>query len=167
MTVQSTVRRWSGQGVVGDILLEGPLRAQPCRLASTDPADNVLGRAMFWLANGSGVAADATAGVGVFAGILANSKVYASLGTIAGGPLAPTITLPNNTIAELVQETAGILVTVDTEPDIGDIVYANDADGTLTTAAPGDAAPEDTRPIGGTVVRYPVGAPGLAIIHLK
>lgn len=167
MSVQSTVRRFTATGVVGELFLEGPLRAQPCRLASTSAANNVVGRAFHYLADGSGVAADSTAGTGAFAGILGNPKVYASLGTQAGGALAATLVLPNNTMGELVQEAAGLLVTVDTDPDIGDVVYAKNADGTLTTAAPSAEAPANTRAIGATVVRYPLAVAGQALIHLK
>ena len=49
-------------------------------------------------------------GTGVFAGILANPKVYSNLGTVAGGTLAASLTLPNGVIAEFVEETAGLIV---------------------------------------------------------
>lgn len=104
MGLQTTIRRFTGEGIVGELALHSPLRAQPVRLASTSAANNVVGRALFWLANGSGAAVDSTAGTGVFAGVLGMPKSYASLGTSAGGPLAPTLTLANNTIAEAVQE---------------------------------------------------------------
>jgi len=166
MGLQTTIRRFTGEGIVGELALHSPLRAQPVRLASTSAANNVVGRALFWLANGTGVAVDSTAGTGVFAGVLGMPKSYASLGTSAGGPLAPTLTLANNTIAEAVQE-GQMYVSVDTTPAIGDIVYAKNADGTLTTAAPGASAPANTRAIGATVQRYPVGVAGLALIHIK
>lgn len=167
MGFQSTVRRFSGEGIAGELSHHAPLRAQPVRLASTSAALNIVGSVgLFWLADGSGVAADATAGTGVFAGVLAMPKNYALTGTTAGGPLAPTMTLPNNTIAEAVQE-GMMYVQVDDTPAIGDLVYAYDASGLLTTAAPGAGAPVGTRAIGATVERYPVGVAGLALIHIK
>lgn len=166
MGLQTTIRRFTGEGIVGELALHSPLRAQPVRLASTSAANNVVGRALFWLANGTGAAVDSTAGTGAFAGVLGMPKSYASLGTSAGGPLAPTLTLANNTIAEAVQE-GQMYVSVDNTPAIGDIVYARNADGTLTTAAPGAGTPANTRAIGATVQRYPVGVAGLALIHIK
>lgn len=167
MALQSTIRRQTGEGVAGELSHHAPLRAQPVRLASTNAALNIVGSvALHWLADGSGAAADSTAGTGVFAGVLAQPKNYASGGTLANGPLAPTMTLPNNTIAEAVQE-GMMYANVTNTPAIGDVVYALNASGLLVTAAPGAAAPATSRAIGATVQRYPVGVAGLALIHIK
>lgn len=175
MTFQSTVNANIGFGVVGEISLNGPLRAQPGRLDSTDAANNVIGRAFT-------VKDDATAsfetaadpqpldvqagGTGVFAGILGIPKVYALGGTVAGGTLASSLVLPNNTMVELVQETAGMIVTLAAACAIGDWVYFTNATGVITTAAPGiDNAPAlSTRIPGGRVTRYESAAAGLAVI---
>ena len=45
MTFQATVYDNIGFGVVGELFLDGPLRAQPGRLDSASAANNVIGRA--------------------------------------------------------------------------------------------------------------------------
>lgn len=163
-------------GVVGELYLEGPLRAQPGLLNSGTPANNVIGRA-FTLAD-DGTASYETVndpqpaemqagGAGVFAGILANPKVYSNIGTQAGGTLAASLTLPNGVIAEFVEETAGIIVQLPAACAVGDLVYFLTADGSLLTAAPGASAPANsTRVPGGRVVRFESAAAGLAVIAL-
>lgn len=170
MAFQSSVNINMGFGVVGDLFLaDGGVRGQPALLSSGDAANNVVGRA-FTTSNGadsSGEAITVTAGgTGAFAGILANSKVYASYGTSAGGTLAPTLTLPNGTIGELVNATAGIIVTLGAAANVGDwiefaqatgILYPLAAGGTVTT---GRAIIDSAR-----VERYDITS-GLAVISL-
>ena len=178
MTFQSTVSNNIGFGVVGETFLDGPLRAQPGRLDSTDAANNVIGRAFT-------VKDDATAsfetsddpqpldvqagGTGRFAGILCNPKVYPLAGTVAGGTLASSLVLPNNMMVELMQECAGLIVTLGAGTAIGNWVYFTNATGVITTAAPGlDNAPANsTRVPGGHVVRYESAAAGLAVISFN
>ena len=175
MSFQSTVSKNIGFGVVGEIFLDGPTRAQPGRLDSTDAANNVIGRAF-------SVKDDATAsfetsadpqpldvqagGSGNFAGILATPKNYPLYGTSAGGTLAASLTLPNETIVELVQETAGMIVALGAACAIGDWLYYTTATGVLVTAAPGFAniPANSTRVPGGRVVRYESAAAGLAVV---
>lgn len=163
-----------GFGVIGELWLEGPLRAQPGRLDSTDAANNVIGRA-FTIKDDATASFDTAAdpqpldvqagGTTVFAGILGNPKVYASGGTTAGGTLAPTLVLPNNTMVELVQETAGIVVQLPAAFAIGDWVYWTNATGVLVTTAPNASAPANsTRVPNGVVVRFESAAAGLAVI---
>ena len=178
MPFQATVSGQIGFGVVGELFLEGPLRAQPARLDSADAANNVVGRAFSvvsggtgsWTANGDAVnpapmVAEA-GGNGPFAGILANPKVYVSGGTVAGGTLAPTLTLPDGTMAELVQETAGIIVALPALAAVGDAVYYLQADGTLVTTAPGALAPASSVGPIGNVARYTSTGAGLAGISM-
>lgn len=137
--VQSTVNQFQPTGVVGDIVIDGPQTGRGAILQSVDssgaaaPANNVIGRAFttrvptdgstpndLYVTAGTG---QTTAAQAVFAGILANRKVYPLQGTAAGGTLAETITLPNNTTVELVTKTAGILVelslSMNDKPNIG------------------------------------------------
>lgn len=171
---QSTVSNNIGFGVVGELYLEGPLRGQPGLLASVDAANNVIGRA-FTIIDDATASFETTAdpqplevgagGTTVFAGILANPKVYSSLGTVADGTLASTLILPNGRIVELVQETAGLIVTLPAAFAIGDWVYYTNATGILTSTAPGAAAPgASTRVPNGVVVRFESAAAGLAVI---
>lgn len=175
MTFQSTVSKNIGFGVVGEPFLHGPMRAQPGRLDSTDAANNVIGRAFT-------IKDDATAsfetsddpqqldvqagGTGRFAGILAMPKNYALQGTSAGGTLASSLTLPNNTMVELIQECAGLVVALGASCAIGDWVYFTNATGVLVTAAAGfaNAPANSTRVPGGRVTRYESAAAGLAVI---
>lgn len=180
MPFQSSVAAQIGFGVVGELALEGPLRAQPARLASGDAANNVVGRAFTATtgATGSwdGTSADAgdpaplivaAGGAGVFAGILANPKVYPGLGTTAGGTLASTLILPNAALVELVQECAGIVVALGAASAVGDTVYFLEATGVLVTTAPGAAVPVGANPVPiGTVERFTNAAASLAVISL-
>lgn len=155
-------------GVVGELYSNSPLRGQPARLVSTDAANNVVGRGVRLTAGGDGVGNPPTVsadGGGEFQGILANPKVYASLGTTVGGALAPTTVLPNNTIVELVTE-GEVVVQFATASAPGDDVYVTNATGVLTRVASGAAAPANsTGPIG-KVVRFTNGAASLAVVHV-
>ena len=177
MTFQSTVSKNIGFGVVGEIFLDGPTRAQPGRLDSASEANNVIGRAF-------SVKDDATASFetaadpqpldvqagqsGTFAGILAMPKNYPLYGT-TGDSLASTLVLPNDTIVELIQETAGMIVTLGASCAIGDWLYYTTATGVLVTAAPGFAniPASSTRVPGGRVVRYESAAAGLAVVSFN
>lgn len=105
MTFQSSVALAQGFGVAGELIFEGPLRATPGVIKGADPTLNVVGRA-FTIdpADGQYVAG----GTGVYGGILSNPKALSSVGTSAGGPLAPTLTVPNGTLGEFA--TMGIIV---------------------------------------------------------
>ena len=166
MPFQSTVRIDQTTGIVGDIILDGPLWSQPAVLNSTAAANNVIGRAFRHLANQDRqVSADAAAGR-PFAGLLANSKVYATSGTAAGGTLAPTLVLPNNAEVELVYGTAGILVELSTTANIGDNVFFATATGILAAAAGTTLADHDLIP-GSSIVRNNIsGAGRLAIVSI-
>lgn len=176
--LQQTVFSNIGFGVVGELFLEGPLRAQPARLNSGSAANNVVGRAFTITADATGsynTSADpaplvvAAGGTAVLAGILANPKVYPLLGTTAGGTLAPSETLPNNQMVELVQETTGLIVSLPAAAAIGDWLYYLNADGSLLTAAPGsgNAPASSTRVPNGRVTRYGIAAAGLAVVEFN
>ena len=163
MPFQSTVRINQTSGIVGDIVLDGPLIGGPGILNSTSAANNVIGRAFRHLANQDlEVTAD---GAGAFAGILVNSKHYATSGTTAGGTLAPTLILPNNMEVELVTATAGVLVDLSTDASIGENVFYADATGILAAAA-GTTLSNHTLIDGARVVRNNISAAGLAIVEL-
>ena len=166
MPFQSTVRVDQTSGVVGDVILDGPLWAQPGILNSTSAVNNVIGRAFRHIANQDRqVSSDAASGA-VFAGILANSKVYATSGTSAGGTLAPTLVLPNNAEVELVYGTAGILVELSTIANIGDNVFFATDTGILAANAGRTLADHELIP-GSSVVRNNTSGTGrLAIISI-
>lgn len=158
MAFQSSVSVDQGFGVVGEVAFDGPTRAQPYIIVSADAANNVVGRA-FTSSNGTVAAAGGTA---VFAGILVHPKHYASYGTAAGGPLAPTLTLANNSPGEFL--TMGeIVVTLPGAAAVGDPVKYNTTTGVLGTGAPGagEAAVPNAK-----VSHYAVTGAGLAVITL-
>lgn len=177
MPFQTAVANNIAFGVVGEPFLYGPVRAQPGKIVSADAAQNVIGRAFTVVASGTAsfeTVADpkpltvAAGGTGVFAGILGMPKNYVAAGTTAGGTLAASTTLPNNTIGELFQECAGLIVTLPAACAVGDWVYWTNATGVLTTTAPGAAAPANsTRVPGGKVERYESAAAGLAVISFN
>lgn len=141
---QSTVNIYSAAGVPGDQAFDGPTRVEAYNLYSAG-TPNVVGYA-FTLSSGgnpnqsSGAPLAGTAAVGgaagsVFAGILVNSKEYALNGTTAGGPLAPTLTLPDYSIGSLA--TMGeYWVYVDNIPSVGNLVTYNPATGALSSIPP-------------------------------
>jgi hypothetical protein len=176
---QSAVNAQIGFGVVGELAYEGPLRAQPGILDSADPADNVIGRAFSikagatgsWAAGSAGAAdpkpiAMEAGGAGPFGGILANPKVYTTAGTALGGSLAPSMTLPNDTVAEFVTETPGIVVEFPAATNPGDWVYYLQADGTLVTTAPGAAQPADSVGPIGVVARFVATSGNIGVLEL-
>lgn len=177
MTLQSTVFNNIGFGVVGEIFLNGPLRSQPARLDSSDAALNVIGRA-FTVKDDATASFETSAdpqpldvqagGTTVFAGILANPKVHALYGT-SGDSLGSSLTLSNNTMVELVQECAGIIIAVPAACAIGDWVYYTNATGALVTAAPGagNAPANSTRVPNGRITRYESAAAGLAVMEFN
>ncbi len=176
-TFQTAVLTQQSRGVVADIMINGPQRGQPVQLDSADAVNNVIGRAMFLkstgqqpnpgaaLVLGTPVAAD-SAGVG-FAGILANSKQYVSYGNESDGPLGPTMTLPNDTTAEVISMTSGIMVYSLTAAKISDYVFANTTTGELTTNSDPEAVIDDNvLVIGARVVRYSTTEAGSCLISL-
>ena len=166
MPFQTEVRIDQTTGIVGDIVLDGPLRGQPGILNSTSAANNVIGRAFRHIAGQDlMVSADVAAG-SVFAGILANSKRYATSGTAAGGTLAPTLMLPNNANVTLVTMTSGILVMLATTANIGDNVFFATATGILSAASGTTLADNELIP-NATIVRNNITGSGrLAIVEL-
>lgn len=179
MAFQSSIPTQQAAGIVGELAFEGPLRAQPAVLASTDAANNVIGRAFRTTKGQTGSAAAGSAGAAdpapmtvsadtaygaqkPFAGILSNPKVYAQFAT----PFAASVALPNGTVVELVTE-GDLWVLYPAACKVGDIVYFLDADGTLVTAAPGAAIPNNSHGPIGTVERFDLTGAGIGVLHLE
>lgn len=150
MTLQSTIRFDYGFGVVGESRKHGSRRAKPGFIVSADATQNVVGRAFTQVKTGGAVSAG---GTGVFAGLLANPKQYAGRGTATGGPLAPTLTLPNNVEAEFVEADYAFVVQMsNANVAIGDYVVFAQSTGILTSVTPGAALPANSTQIHGAVV---------------
>lgn len=139
MGFQSSVNVNLAFGLVGELFTDGPFRAAPWTLNTTDhPEYNVVGRAFTVVtadpANGSASGIAAAGGTGVFAGLFANPKVEALRGT-TGGTLEASLAVPNYTIAELV--TMGtIIVAVPSAAKIGDVLTFNQTTGVIGTVSP-------------------------------
>lgn len=140
-TFQSTVNIWSTLGVVGDMAFDGPLRAEPYNLFSNG-TPNLIGNA-FTVSSGanadpsgnSALAGTAqVGGTGQFAGILVNSKDYASYGT-TNGPLNPTITLPDYSIGFLA-DMGYFFVNLPGPANVGDLVTYDPLTGNLNSITP-------------------------------
>lgn len=156
--MQSAVALNQGFGVVGEVVFEGPLRAQPGILKGT-AANIIVGRA-FTIDAADGQFQPG--GTGVFGGILSDPKSLQSVGTLAGGPLAPTLTVPAGTVGQFV--TMGeIVVYLDNAAAIGDGVFFTNATGVLSA---GTASTGQTQIANAQVKRYANAAAGLAVVSL-
>lgn len=140
MGFQSTVNQTQAFGVVGEVFNDGPLRASPATIVSSDATNNVIGRA-FTLTTGAVAAPQPTdaaivqaGGTGTFAGILCSPKSYASFGT-PSDTLGASLALPNQTIGEMV--TLGeIIVSIPRVSSVGDLITYNTTTGELNSVAP-------------------------------
>ncbi len=163
MSFQSTVRQVLASGIVGEILFDGPHRVKPLKLYSGGVA-NTVGNAFTHDASVDGEAGVGSIGAGAFAGILVHPKSYASYGTSAGGPLAATLDLPDNAIAEIM--TMGTIVvnlTIVGTGKIGEGIFYMNATGALGS---GTASTGQTQITNAKIDRENVSGAGLAIITL-
>ena len=178
MAFQSNVRQFMTSGVVGEVILDGAIRSRGVILNSANEANNVVGRALTYSnANADGVRVEA-GGTGVFAGILTHSKQYAALGTQAGGALAPTLTIPNNSQVEATYFATGVYVELSCNQsqaiNIGDKVAFNQTNGVLIAFPANQNAPVGhTEIVGARVIEQNVVGPTtqpysvLAVIELN
>ena len=133
MGFQTTVNLTQAFGVQGEIVYDGPVRANPWQLIST-PQTNVIGATAYTITSGATDTGSGTAqagGTGVFAGVLAAPKNYANF----NGGLTPTLTLADDTIGELV--TMGtIILYLTTAANPGDLLTFNTTTGALASTPP-------------------------------
>ncbi len=136
---QSTVNITTALGVPGELSFDGPIRSKSAIINSSGTANNV-GYAYTWTDNAnpspagnSSIAAIAqVGGTGVFAGILVNPKAYAANGTTSGGPLGPTLSIPDYTEGELM-DMGECFVQMPGPANIGDLVCYNTTSGALSS----------------------------------
>lgn len=158
MGFQQTIAANQGYGMVGESVFDGPRRAQPGIVKGT-AANIVVGR-FFTIDPADGQFQPG--GTGVPGGILCNPKALQSIGTQAGGPLAPTLVVPAGTVCEFATMDE-LLVQLTNAANIGDGVYFVNADGTL---AAGTASTGQTQIPNARVERFANAAAGLAVISL-
>lgn len=164
MAFQSTVSIQMGAGVVGELFNDGPHRAQPFTVVSANAANNVIGRA--FTKTSEGFAQAGNGGALGFAGILVNPKAQALYGTQAGGTLAPSLTLANNQLGEILSM-GSIWVNLPAPAAIGDKVVYDTTTGALSTIAPSANLPAGTAFANAVVDFFTVTAAGPAVITLS
>jgi len=126
-------------GVQGALYDNSPVRSAPWELVSDNQAYNVIGATAYTAVSadpGSAIASGVAkaGGTGVFVGILANSKVYATSGG-ASGALSPTLTLLNYSIGELVSM-GHLIVALPGPANVGDKVCYDQTTGQISSYAP-------------------------------
>lgn len=164
-TFQSTVNVNLGFGIPGELIVDGPQRADALTL---DSNGGTVGFA-FTKSNSTNVATQGgtiTSGSTVFAGILVNPKAYASYGAVGGAPLDPTMFLPGYSQGAFL--TMGtIVVTLTGAANIGDLIQYNTTTGALSAVAPGSSATTGNALIPNCVVwNYPITGAGLTAIRI-
>ena len=133
MSFQTSVRYDWGLGVPGELIYDGPSRAQAGFIQSASAAYNIIGATAFTQPAAGG--AVKAGGTGIFFGILANPKTAISFGNSSDGPLGTTLTLPNNVEGSFVQM-GYLLVSVPAACSIGDQLYFDQTTGALGTINP-------------------------------
>lgn len=124
---QTTVRRNQTTGLVGEFSRQGPTRALPFRLASGDASANIFGRVFTHVTNQDEEVQ--AGGTGAFAGFLVSPKEHALRGTVSGGTLAASLTLPNNEIVQI-SDMGYIYVEIQNAANQGDqLEYSTGVDG--------------------------------------
>lgn len=166
MSFQSAVNIKYAFGVVGELIQDGPQRADSLIVNSNGANPNMVGYA-FTKSNSTNVAAvgGSIAAGTVFAGILVNPKVYSSAGSTSD-PLAATLQIPDNSQGEFL--TMGtIVVNLATAFNIGDTVLYDTTTGELSTMAPGGTPGTGKAVVPNAVVwGYNSAAAGLGAIRL-
>jgi len=177
MSFQKTVRRAFTQGFVGEIVLEGPLRALPGRIVSDGvAAPNRVSRVFGYAADGSTVgsttansvyaanSAEVIVGGANFYGVLFHPKHYALYGT-AGDSLAPTLDLAEGSEGEFAQMVSGLAVEIFNHLATPQTLKFNDPVYYITTATDGADNPNALQP--GMIVALPEGTAPAATIGRK
>ena len=164
MAFQSIVRLIQAIGIIGEIIFGGPHRVRPLNVNSGGATPNTVGKAFTYDAANDDECGPGTVGGGAFAGILIHPKHYALNGTVAGGSLAPTLDLPDNTNAELMSMGTIIVdLTVVGTGKIGEPIFYVDATGALGS---GTAVAGQTQITNAKIDRENISGVGLAIITL-
>lgn len=102
----------------------------------------------------------------VFGGILVNPKQQASAGTVAGGTLAATLAIADNTQGDLLYM-GTIVISSATACAIGDEVVYDIVTGALSTIVPGATPGANKRLVpNASIYRYPTSVAGLTAAKL-
>ncbi len=164
MGFQTAVRYDYAFGQPGELKYDGPKRVQTGLINSASAAYNIVGATAFTQANTGGTFG--AGGSGIFVGLLANPKVYASVGTTTLGPLGPTLTVPNNVQGEFVLM-GELTISVPASCNIGDLLTYNTTTGALGTLPPAGVLPAGYAFVPNAVIeKFPQSGAGLAVARL-
>ena len=164
MTFQSTIRLTQTTGIIGEIIRGGPCRVRPLNVNSNGGTPNTVGKAFTFDASVDDECGPGDVGGGAFAGVLTVPKNYALAGTVAGGSLAPTLDLPDQTNAEILS--MGSIIT-NLDPvgtgKIGEGIFYDKLTGVLGS---GTATTAQTQITNAKIDMENITGAGLAIITL-
>jgi len=143
MAYQSAVSSFfTAPAVPGEIIFNGPAPSVESRIINSSAAtDNVFGYVLTEVSGGdvqTGAVAR-TGGTGVVAGILVQPKAAATFGTTAGGPLAATLVLPDNSTSQVLKQ-GRVAVVLPNASNIGDVVTYNTTTGAIADTFAATAA---------------------------
>lgn len=134
MAYQSAVSSFfTAPAVPGEIIFNGPAPLVESRIINSSAATpNVFGYVLTEVSGGdvqTGPVAR-TGGTGVVAGILVQPKAAATFGTTAGGPLAATLQLPDNSTSQVLRQ-GRVAVVLPNASNIGDLVAFSTVTGAI------------------------------------
>lgn len=164
MAFQSTIYFYTGAGVPGEQYSDVPWRAQAFTIDSASAAYNIIG-ATFCTVTSQGFCQAGSGGTLGAAGLLVDPKAVALFGT-SGAPLAPTLTVPDQTAIECATE-GSFWVTLPAAAAIGDYVVYDNTTGALATVTPGTSLPSGKSWANAYVDVYTVSGAGLGVITLN
>lgn len=139
MGFQSTVNINQGFGVPGEWFTDAPWKVETFTINSSSAALNIIGKTCCSVTSQQFCAAGNTTGALPFAGFLVAPKEIALYGT-SGAPLAPTLTVPNQTVVQCMTM-GSLIVTLPAACAIGDYVIFDNTSGAISTIAPGAVLP--------------------------
>jgi len=159
MTFQSQVSAKQGFGVPGDLYSNQARRAEPF---AVDTATEV---ARMMSVVSEGICTPGGAAGAVLAGVIFNPKELVNKGS-NGNPLEASLDVAANEQVSCLLE-GELIISVPADAAIGDTVVYAEADGVLSTVAPGDLLPGGTQNAYGTIRRFTADAGGaqLAVAH--
>lgn len=156
MPFQTTVAAALATGVPGEPVSDAAMRCRPGITGGT-AANIVVGR---WFTQDPADLLYKPGGTNLEGGLLVNPKAYASIGTSANGPLAPTMTLPAGTPAEFASG-GEFYAILSTAAQVGQPVFYDNTTGILGA---GTAGGGQTQIPGAKVTRYNNVAAGLTAV---
>lgn len=132
MTFQTAMNFFKSPGIPGDLAFMGPDPRVQTRIINSSGTPNVFGYVYTESADGDTVTSNTVTvgGTGLFAGVLVQPKAAHTFGTVAGGGLAPTLTLPDKASGEMLS-LGSYFAVLPTGWKVGDVVSYTAATGAI------------------------------------